>query len=327
MIIDSNKSNSDTFEEDSNQLEYNLLQHTTRAIHKAATMEEEILQDMIRDRETQIKMIKRKMEEQSRKMERLRKDLEVTKEKYSTQHVDQTMDLEKMHQRHNKLVSQLKETVEKLDMKKQQQQPNPAQLHLYNEVMKTIATPESRESSYVMRMQAQLCKAMHSMGMMETQLAVLQHQSKQKEKKLKDTVTLTVEEKSQVELELMNELVLADNGRREVETKHKEMIETFTKEKDALQEKIEKQQDAENASDKEDEEDDDEEEKEELKEILSQGREEIERMEQENKEESEKLEELKAKAIAIRGEPFVEELCASIAEEFKPEDEEESDEE
>jgi hypothetical protein len=199
---------------------------------------------------------------------------------------------------------------------------------MYNEAMKAMAAPENRDSSYVIRMQAQLCKGMHNMGMLETQLAMVMAHCADRQKYLKDTITMIVEEKSRVELQLMNELIAADNARREVETKHKNMVESFTKEKDALIEKIEKQQE-EAEKDEEDgkEEDDDEEEKAELQEILSQGREEIARLEAENKLELAKLEELKAKVAAVRGENFVEELVSSIAEEFKDREGGDGDEE
>jgi len=176
-----------------------------------------------------------------------------------------------------------------------------------------------------LRMQAQLCKAMHSMGMMETQLAMINTTATERQKHLKDTVTMTVEEKSQVELKLMNDLVLMDNVRREVETKHTNMVRSFTKEKDALVEKLEKQQE-EAEKDEDEKEEDDDEEKEELKEILSQGREEIARIEAENKEDLANLEALKAKVAAIRGENFVEELVSTIQEDFKEQLEEEKEE-
>lgn len=283
------------------------------------------MQEMIRDRETQIKMIHTKMELQSHKMDRLKKELEDIREKYGKEHVDHTMSLEQSHQHNSKIIKQFKEALQGLDMKKQQQQ-GAQQMHMYNEMTKAIASPETRESSYVIRMQAQLCKAMHSMGMMETQLAMVTANAADWQKYLKESITLTMEEKSQVELELMNDLIMADNGKREVETKRKSMIESFTKEKDALMEKIEKQQE-EAEKDEEEKEEDDDEEKEELKEILTQGREEIERLEAENKAELARLEELKAKVAAVRGEPFVEELVATISEEFKDQDEDEEEEE
>ena len=187
-------------------------------------MEEEILQEMIRDRETQIKMIKRKMEDQSVKLERVTKALAETKAAYQEQHIDQNMVLEKLLTRQVKLLQQYKEGKEHLDMKKQAQQAGGAQLHLYNEVMKNVANPELIDSSYVLRMQAQLCKAMHNMGMLETQLAICEAQKEERVRHLKDAVTAMVEEKSQCEFRLMNDMVDAGNALREVETKHKEMI-------------------------------------------------------------------------------------------------------
>jgi len=275
-------------------------------------MEEEILQEMIRDRESQIAMIQKKLELQEKKLARKQELLDEVKQKYTETHAEEVMEIEQLNKRHSQLLGQYKEAEEGLDMKKQQQGPA---LHVYNEIMKSLTDPtESQDSSYVTRMQAQLCKAMHSMGMVETQLAMYNNQVDLLQKYLRESNTVMVEEKSQVELKLMNDLVLADNARKEIDQKVTEQNNAFVKEKDALVEKIEQQQDKE---DEEAEEDDDEEEKEELMEILLEGREEIKRLEEENKEELDKLEELKQKIIAVKGEKFVEELIAHIEEEMK----------
>jgi hypothetical protein len=238
--------------------------------------------------------------------------------------VEHTLNLERLILAHSRAKEDLKQSLETLDMRKQQ---SPAQLHLYNEIMKAVTTPVDGDSSYVLRMQAQLCKAMHSMGMLEVQLVMIQNGSVERQKHLKEVITQTIDEKSQVELKIMNDLILGGDALREVEEKHREMVADFSKQKDALLEKIEKQQEKDEDDDTDGaEEEDDEEEKEELKEILSQGKEEIERMEAENKAELKALLALKAKVAAIRGEPFVEELMASIAEEYKQEDEEEEEE-
>eukprot|EP00980_Cylindrotheca_fusiformis_P008256 scaffold1736_cov127-Cylindrotheca_fusiformis.AAC.70 len=307
-------------------------------------MEEELLEQMIRDREIQLNMIRKKMEDQSQKLERLRTSLDDTKKKYAANHLEQQMEVETLLQRRSKLLLQYKEAKEALDMKKQQQGP---QLHIYNEIMKSLNAPENnnnnnnndapdsrqqqpqQDSSYVTRMQAQLCKAMHSMGMVETQLAMNKSQVEGLQKFLRESKTSLLEEKTQVELKLMNDLVGADNLRKEVAEKVQKQTEEFTKQKDALIEKMELQKEHEN-SDGEPEDDDDAEEKAELTEILTEGREEILRMEKENKEELEKLEALKQKVIAIKGEKLVEELCAQLEEEFKEklqEGEEEEEEE
>ena len=195
-----------------------------------------------------------------------------------------------MTRRYQQVSDQLKTAVEAMDMKKQQQGSS---LHLYTDVMKAVATPESMDSSYVMRMQAQLCKAMHSMGIAENQLALVTRQSEVWTKFLKDSATGMVEEKSQVELKLMNELVAADNGRREADEEMKTMMDKHRSERDVLEKKIEEKE----GDDDEEEEEDDEEEREELMEILTQGREEIARMEAENQKQAEVLEGLKEKFV------------------------------
>lgn len=276
-------------------------------------MEEEILQEMIRDRDSQLVMIRKKMEEQEKKMETTRKQLEEVKKEYSSSHLEHQLEVDSLVQHHSKLLSQYKEAKEALDMKKQQQGP---QLHVYNEIMKSLTEPtENQDSSYVTRMQAQLCKAMHSMGMVETQLAMANTQAEGVQRYLKESKTSVVEEKTHVELKLMNDLVGTDNERKEVAEKVQKQAEDFHKEKDSLLEKIEQQQEQEEEPEENAEED--EEEKAELMEILQEGRDEIARMEKENKVELEKLEALKQKAIATKGEKFVEELCAQIEEEFK----------
>ena len=282
-------------------------------------MEEDLLEEMIRDRETTISMIQKKMVEQERKFERVRSNLKETRKTLEKNKLVHQMDIHEMVLRHETLLKDYKEAKGGLDMKKQQQG---AHLHVYNEVMKAVATPESRDSSYVMRMQAQLCKAMHSMGMMETQLALSSSQAESIQKKLKEMLTGTVEEKAQVELQIMNDLVIVDTGRREAESKTKELKDNFIKKKGDLLDRIEREKEA-------PPEDDDDDEKAELQEILQDGREEIERLEEENKAELEKLEEIKKNVMEAKGQEFVDEIVHNIEEEFKArrEEEENSEEE
>jgi hypothetical protein len=289
-------------------------------------MEEVLLQGMIRDWETQIKLIEKKMTEQTKKMDRLQKQRVELEASDATTHVSRQLELEGMRQRLQRLVQQYQQLKDSLDMKRQSQSAQAQTgMHLYNEIVKAAAVASSPDgaadqSSYVMRMQAQLCKAMHSMGMMETQLQLVTGQAEVYTKYLKDSVTGMVEEKSQVELKLMNDLVAADIARREVETTTKEMSEALSREKDELMDKIKRQHKKAEEGGAEDgagEDGNNEEEKEELMEILTQGREEIGRLEQENKIEAERLEALKLKVAASRGQDVIDEIVSNIAEEFK----------
>ena len=249
-----------------------------------------MLQEMIRDRETQIKWIERKMEEQTLKMAQTKKDLEEIKEGLVKSTVEQQDEIVELQTHHTKLIKDFNVAKEAMDMKKQQ-----TALHTYQEVMKSVAAPESRDSSYVLRMQAQLCKAMHSMGIMENQLALTTNQSESLSKYLSASMTVTMEEKSQVELKLMNDLLAVDSTKQDVEEKHKSMMDEYRKEKDTLEKLIE------GGDEEDDDEEEDDEEREELMEILTQGREEVQRMEEIMKQQKEKIEKLREKVAAQRG--------------------------
>ena len=184
-------------------------------------------------------------------------------------------------------------------------------------------------SNYVVRMQSQLCKAMHGMGVMETQRQLTKGQMDHIQKKAKDVVPDMVEEQSRVELKMVNELIVADNLKREVETKRTLQHDTFFKQKNDLMEKIERQindeagnnnNNGDNGGDDDgnDENDDEEEEeaKEELREILEQGKEEMERLQALNEETDKKVEALKIKAAIAQGQDVVDDIVTSISEEF-----------
>lgn len=327
-------------------------------------MEEDLLQEMIRDRETSITFIEKKIFDQDDKEKRLREHeiiaTETVKKNREEYRTEQTV----LRQRYGTFLRQYHDTKDALDTKKahqhQQQQHqqhsnggginnsqqqaqnggkilNVPSLHVYNEIMNAVDTSSSSSkgndgnvaagtdssSNYVVRMQSQLCKAMHGMGIMETQLQLTRKKTELYKKKSKDVITGMVEEKSQAELKLVNELIVADNLRQEVETKRKLQHDSFFKEKYDLMEKIERQNKASNDS-FDNEEVDNEEEKEELRKILEQGKEEIKRLEHENKERTKELEALKEKAAIAQGHDVVDDIVTSIAEEFAEREDDDS---
>ena len=318
-------------------------------------MEEDLLQEMIRDRELSITFSKKKISDQDEKDIRLRKQQIAIGLTVATNREEYRTELAALRQKYGEYLRQYHDTKDALDTKRQQQQQqqqNGGQqqqqqnggsttkapgLHVYSEIMNAVDTNASSgnaasaaamagtdsSSNYVVRMQSQLCKAMHGMGIMETQLQLTRKQTELYKKKSKDVTTDMVEEKSQVELKIVNELIVADTSRQEVETKHKTQHDSFFKEKYDLLEKIERQneQAAANNEDNSDDDDDEEEEdnpedKEELTGMLEHGKEEIERLERENEETATKLEELKIKAAIAQGQDVVDDIVTSIAEEF-----------
>lgn len=220
-------------------------------------METELLNQMIHDRDRRIGSIKKKMEEQHERMATFQEELVEIKqrrEESEIAHMDELTKLMEQKEVGERALGRLQE-----DLKKQQGDS----LQLYAEVIKKDAAkiPDATDSSYVMRMQAQLCKCMHSMGIMENQTELVKATCDELIRSLKDAVNRTIDEKTTVELQCMNELVMTDNDRREAEEKMKEKLENLREEITDLEEKLE---DCESDSESDSEIDEEEEEEKEL---------------------------------------------------------------
>lgn len=251
-------------------------------------MEKELLNQMIHDRDRRIGSIKKKMEEQHGKMDKFKEELVAIKkrrEESEIAHMEELTSLMEQREVGERALSRLQE-----DLKKQQGDS----LQLYAEVIKKDAAkiPDTTNSSYVMRMQAQLCKCMHSMGIMENQTELVKGTCDELIKSLKDAVNRTIDEKTNVELSCMNELVMTDNNRREAEDKMKEKLEKLREQITEVEEKLEdRESDSESDSEIDEEE---EEEKELLKKELAERNEEIANLQKEIDAQKVKIEKLEA---------------------------------
>ena len=220
-------------------------------------MEKELLNQMIHDRDRRIASIKKKMEGQHEKMAKFQEELvEIKKRREESEitHMNELTALMEEKEVGERALARLQE-----DLKKQQGDS----LQLYAEVIKKDASkmPVATDSSYVMRMQAQLCKCMHSMGIMENQTELVKSTCDELIKSLKDAVNRTIDEKTNMELKFMNDLVMTDNARRDMEEKMKEKLDKLREQISEVEEKLE---DVDSESESESEIDEEEEEEKEL---------------------------------------------------------------
>jgi peptidoglycan hydrolase CwlO-like protein len=178
-------------------------------------MEKELLSQMIHDRDRRIAFIKKQMERQDQKMSEYQVELvEIIKQNHESE-ISQMEELTRLMQGReasDQMLRCLKE-----DLRKQQGDS----LQLYNEEVKksSMKAPGSKDSSYVIRMQAQTCKCMHYVGIMEKQTELVKVICDEAVKSLREAGNRTLDEKTNVELQLMNELVKTGNTRREMEEK------------------------------------------------------------------------------------------------------------
>lgn len=258
-------------------------------------MEKELLTQMIADRDRRIATIRRKMEEQDKKMIKFKDELNEIKSRRETSEMDHMTELTTLMEEKEKSERVLGRLQQ--DLQKQQGDS----LQLYAEVIKQdaektsgSATSAATDSSYVMRMQAQLCKCMHSMGIVENQMELVKATCDEMVKSLKEAVNRTVDEKTQVELQFMNELVMTDNKRRDVEEELQNKLNGLREEIEELEAKLEElESDDEDDSDSEIDEEE-EEEKELLKKELRERNDEIASLEKEIEEQKIKIQQLES---------------------------------
>ena len=249
---------------------------------------------MIHDRDRRISSIKHKMEEQQKKMSHFQEELlqiKTKRESSEIAHMDELTALMEDKEVSERALGRLQN-----DLKKQQGDS----LQLYAEVIKKEAAnakvSDKPDSSYCMRMQAQLCKCMHSMGIMENQTELVKSTCDEMIKSLKEAVNRTIDEKTNVELEFMNQLVITDNTRRENEEGWKAKLDALHASIQELEEKLE---DHESDSDSDSEiDEEEEEEKELLKKELKERNDEIAAVQKEIEEQKERIKQLESGTAA-----------------------------
>lgn len=250
-------------------------------------MEEALLKEMVLERDKKIAQLEATVEEHNKKLLASRQELEKV--------VDESSESKLQYRRKiASLVKKRDEGLHKIQKIEKEVRNQNGSLHVYADILKEAA-PESVDSSYVVRMQSQLCKAMHSMGILEHQLAIVNAISSDVVKSQKEAITRVVDEKTKVELEVMNELVAIDDEKRKVEEKWKGELEAeqlkvvkLRNEIGIDDEKSDKDSDDESSSEEEDEYEI------EMREGLAEMKEAIVEMEEETAKQRETIESLRA---------------------------------
>ncbi|GKZ00030.1 hypothetical protein MPSEU_000956400 [Mayamaea pseudoterrestris] len=229
------------------------------------SMEVELLRQMMAERETRIELLKVKLSYYETKQTQLHSELEKVKDDRENEAMEQQGERIEWQHTHAETIKQLEQLTRDLHQQM-------ASLKKYVAmVQKQQDKQQPTDSSFVMQMQAQLCKAMHSQGIVDHQLQLANLHADGLVKQLRDALVYVEEERTKVELEFMNSLVKEDTETREIENGFKEQLAEIQKEiaqlEDDMDEKSKGSDDEEEESNDENEQDsNDEEEDEEMKE-------------------------------------------------------------
>ena len=196
------------------------------------SMEQTTLHTMIHERDAQISSLLHQLHSISDNISSLQKELHFKSSARKQQREDHTAAIKKLKEEHAEQRSHLAMYEGKI------KGGGGLRVHEYASLMK--AANKDVESSYVIRLQAQLCRAMHSLGVMESQLALVKENCSSLIKSMKEDLSHMVDDRTRREIELMNTLAMVDAEKRgwqiEMEKKLREQEELLDSVRDEYEE-------------------------------------------------------------------------------------------
>lgn len=177
--------------------------------NRETNMNEEkgILANMVSERDAQIAQLTHQLHSTSDTLQLAHKDLQAKSNSRKQQREEHSNTIKKLKEEH----TDQRRTLAKFE--KSIKSGGGLRVHEYAQLMKE-ANDKQVESSYVIRLQAQLCRAMHSLGVMESQLALVKENCSSLIKFMKEDLSHMVDDRTRREIELMNGLARVDSEKR-----------------------------------------------------------------------------------------------------------------
>ena len=170
------------------------------------SMEQSTLHSMIHERDAQISFLLHQLHSISDNISSLQKELHHKSQARKHQREEHSAAIKKLKEEHAEQRAHLARYESKI------KGGGGLRVHEYASLMK--AANKDVESSYVIRLQAQLCRAMHSLGVMESQLALVKENCSSLIKCMKEDLSHMVDDRTRREVELMNTLAHVDAEKR-----------------------------------------------------------------------------------------------------------------
>ncbi|KAL7507499.1 hypothetical protein ACHAXN_004682 [Cyclotella atomus] len=196
------------------------------------SLEQSTLHSMLHDRDAQISSLLHQLHSISDNISSLQKELHHKAQARKHQREDHSSAIKTLKEEHAQQRAHLARYESKI------KSGGGLRVHEYAALMK--AANKDVESSYVIRLQAQLCRAMHSLGVMESQLALVKENCSSLIKSMKEDLSHMVDDRTRREVELMNTLAMVDAEKRswqaEMEKKLREQEDLLDSVRDEYEE-------------------------------------------------------------------------------------------
>ncbi|KAL7470516.1 hypothetical protein ACHAXS_010770 [Conticribra weissflogii] len=181
------------------------------------SMEQDLLANMLVERDSQISTLTQKLHQTQDSLHSLQKELHQKSQQRQKQREEHSAAIRKLKEEHTeqrRLLAKYEQSVKN---------GGGLRVHEYAALMRS-ANQEQVESSYVIRLQAQLCRAMHSLGVMESQLALVKDNCSSLIKHMKEDLSHMVDDRTRREIELMNGLANVDMEKRNLQEEMEEKL-------------------------------------------------------------------------------------------------------
>lgn len=169
--------------------------------------EQSLLTSMISDRDAQISSLMHQLHSASELLHHTQREHQSQSASRKSQREEHTSTIQRLKEEHaeqRRILSKYEQSIKN---------GGGLRVHEYAALMRT-ANSSAVESSYVLRLQAQLCRAMHSLGVMESQLALVKDIFSGLIKFMKEDLSHMADDRTRREIELMNVLAKVDDEKR-----------------------------------------------------------------------------------------------------------------
>jgi len=174
------------------------------------------LEDQVRDRDANLSDLQKKRSEKEKELDGLKKELEAEKLKQ--------MQNEILHQlEKDRLERQTRAMEERLEALERDMQDKEA-IQEYANLIKSVAPENGVDSQYVMKLQAQLAKAVKKMDATTHQMALVEESCNEVLESLKAEITEVVEERCRNEFELRKQLELLKEQKEDMQANYETQI-------------------------------------------------------------------------------------------------------
>jgi len=180
--------------------------------------EQNLLTSMLSERDAQISTLTHQLHSTSEVLHTTQKELQSKSASRKAQREEHSTTIKKLKEEH----SEQRHILAKFEANVKN--GGGLRVHEYAALMRN-ANSNQVESSYVIRLQAQLCRAMHSLGVMESQLALVKENCSSLIKFMREDLSLMVDDRTRREIELMNQLAKVDNEKRIMANEMEEKIQ------------------------------------------------------------------------------------------------------